>query len=189
MSRSEAKATTLFTPREGDEDHARRSRNAEARLVPLGLEHRVEGAGEVRRRHEDGLDDDPVTPPEEGLVEDLDHRDRPGEHVGAPPEEEGVAVRVLHDLEVLAVEGFEEPAPHLRPPDDREGHQLEDGAVGQGHLGEGAPAHEEGHVARRRLLARGEGEDAFLGLLDVDPVLAEHPAGGREELAGGEGAR
>ena len=82
-----------------------------------------------------------------GLVEHLEHRDRPGELVGATPEEVGVPVGVLEDLEVLAVEGFKEPGPHLRAPGDREGHQLEDGSMGEGHLGEGAPAHEEGHVA------------------------------------------
>ena len=56
-----------------------------------------------------------------------------------------------------------------------------------GTSGQRAPAHEQGHVARGRLLARGEAEDSFLHFPNLDAVLPQHPAGGGEELAGREG--
>ena len=128
-----------------------------------------------------------MPPPQQGLVQHLDHGERPGKGVGAALEQERVAVGILEDLEILAVEGFLEPALHLRSSHDRERHQLEDGAVGGGDLGQRAPAHEQGHVARGDLLARSEAEYSLLHLPDLDAELPQHPAGGGEELPGREG--
>ena len=172
---------------EREEDHRAHAPDADARLVSLGLQDRVERVGELARGHEDRLDDEAVAPAQQGLVQHLDHVEGAGEGVRAALEQQRVAVGVLDDLEVLAVECLEEHALDLRAPHDPQRHQLEDGAVGGGDLGQGATAHQQGHVARGDVFARGEGEDSRLDLPEVDPVLAENPAGGGEELAGRQG--
>ena len=157
---------------------------AETRLVPFGTQDRVERAGHLRDLHEDGLDDEAVLAPQQRLIQHLDHPERPGQHVRIALQQQRVALGVLEDPQVLALECLLQPVPDLGAPDHLERHELEDRPVGRRDLGQGAAADEQGHVARSGLLARGEAENALLQLLEIDAVLAQHPAGGGEELAG-----
>ena len=131
----------------------------------------------------------PVTAPQQGLVQHLDHGQRPGDHVRVSPEQQRVALGVLQDLEVLALERLIQPPPDLGAVNDPEGHELEDGTVARRHLGQGPSADQQGHAARSDVLAGGEAQDPLLQLAQVHAVLRAARGGRRRRAGGGAAAR
>ena len=66
--------------------------------VALGAQDGVERTGHVAGLHEERLDDEAVSAPQQGLVQHLDHGQRPGQGVHVAPEQQRVAFRVLQDI-------------------------------------------------------------------------------------------
>ena len=126
----------------------------------------------------------PVPSPEQGLVEHLDHGEGEFQQVAAALEQERIAVGIVDDLQILTVERVTQPALDLGPADNPERYQLEDRPVVGRNLGKGPAAHKQGHVARHGVAAGDERQESLIRLHQINPVLAQHPAGRREQQPG-----
>ena len=91
--------------------------SADARLVSFGAKNLVQCLRQVLGPHEDRLDDHTVAAAQERLVEDLYHGERTNQHVTVSLEQQGVAIRIFDNFQVLAVERRAQPSPHLADPE------------------------------------------------------------------------
>ena len=144
---------------------------ADADAIAFGDEHRVEFVREDAHGEEVRLQDEALATLQHGLVEHLHHVDGAGDDVRAAAQEQGGAAGLLVDVDVLALEGAIQPGAHEVRLGDAHRHQLEDGAVGGGHVGQRPAADQQRDVGDGDLVALEEGEDAAL-LPRVDAVGA-----------------